>query len=262
MAVVSAPIGHAGAPVGHAGGMVVAPPTLAEPAYRGLWSWLTTVDHKRIGILYGVSAGAFFVIGGLEALVIRLQLWVPDNHLVSAQAFNSLFTMHATTMIFLAIMPLSSAFFNFVIPLQIGARDVAFPRLNAFSFWAFILGAIMLNTSFLLGGAPDAGWFGYANLTTRPYSPGPGIDFWMLGLQVLGVASLAAALNFFVTILNMRAPGLSFMRMPIFCWMSLSTMVLLLLASPSITAGLILLMFDRLLNSNYYGVTHGGDPAS
>src|SRR6185437_13603697 len=131
MAVVSAPLSHVG-------DMVVAPPSLAEPAYRGLWSWLTTVDHKRIGILYGVSAAAFFVIGGLEALVIRLQLWQPDNTLVSAQMFNSLFTMHATTMIFLAIMPLGAAFFNFMLPLQIGARDVAFPRLNAFSFWAFI----------------------------------------------------------------------------------------------------------------------------
>src|SRR5436305_10330196 len=260
MAVVSAPIGHAGAPLGHAGGMVVAPPAIAEPAYRGLWSWLTTVDHKRIGLLYAISAFTFFLIGGIEALVIRLQLWVPDNHLVSAQAFNSLFTMHATTMIFLAIMPLSSAFFNFIIPLQIGARDVAFPRLNAFSYWAFILGGIMLNISFLLGGAPDAGWFGYANLTTRTYSPGPGIDFWMLGLQVLGVASIAAALNFLVTIINMRAPGLSFMRLPIFCWMSLITMILLLLAFPSITVGLILLMFDRFFDTNFYSVPQGVDP--
>ncbi len=253
MAVVSVPLSHAG-------GMVVAPPSLAEPAYRGLWSWVTTVDHKRIGILYGVSAGAFFVLGGLEALVIRLQLWQPDNTLVSAQMFNSLFTMHATTMIFLAIMPMGLMFFNYIIPLQIGARDVAFPRLNAFSYWTFILGGIMLNLSFLLGGAPDAGWFGYANLTTRTYSPGPGIDFWMLGLQVLGVASLAGALNFFVTIVNMRAPGLSFMRLPIFCWMSLITMILLLLAFPSITVGLILLMFDRFFNTNFYSVPHGGDP--
>ncbi len=252
MAVVTAPIEH--------GGMVVAPPTIVAPAYRGLWSWFTTVDHKRIGILYGVSAGTFFVIGGIEALVIRLQLWVPNNTLVTAETFNSLFTMHALTMIFLAIMPLSAAFFNFIIPLQIGARDVAFPRLNAFSYWAFILGGILLNVSFLLGGAPDAGWFAYANLTSRQFSPGPGLDFYILGLQVLGVASLAAALNFFVTILNMRAPGLSFMRMPIFCWMSLITMVLLLLAFPSITVGLILLMFDRFFDTNFYSVAHGGDP--
>ena len=253
MAVVSAPVSHVG-------GLIVAPPTIATPAYRGLWSWFTTVDHKRIGILYGVSAGTFFVIGGLEALVIRLQLWVPNNTLVTAQTFNSLFTMHALTMIFLAIMPLSAAFFNFIIPLQIGARDVAFPRLNAFSFWAFILGGIMLNISFVFGAPPDAGWFGYANLTSRQFSPGPGLDFYIVGLQVLGVASLAAALNFFVTILNLRAPGMSFMRMPIFTWMSLITMVLLLLAFPSITVGLILLMFDRFFQTNFYSVAHGGDP--
>src|SRR5207249_7101284 len=132
------------------------------------------------------------------ALVIRLQLWVPDNHLVSAQAFNSLFTMHATTMIFLAIMPLSSAFFNFIIPLQIGARDVAFPRLNAFSYWAFILGGIMLNVSFLLGGAPDAGWFGYANLTTRELSTGEGHDYWMLVPHILGDATIAVAVHYIV----------------------------------------------------------------
>src|ERR671932_2241428 len=143
MAVVSAPVSHVG-------GMVVAPPTLAEPAYRGLWSWFTTVDHKRIGILYGVSAGTFFIIGGLEALVIRLQLWVPNNTLVGAQTFNALFTMHATTMIFLAIMPLGAAFFNFILPLQIGARDVAFPRLNAFSYWTFVAGAIILNIGWFL----------------------------------------------------------------------------------------------------------------
>src|ERR1700730_3871945 len=213
MAVVSAPLSHVG-------GMVVAPPTIAEPAYRGPWSWFTAGQHNRIGSISGASAGTFFVIGGLEALAIRLQLWTPGNTLVTAQMFNALFTMHATTMIFLAIMPLGAAFFNFILPLQIGARDVAFPRLNAFSYWAFILGGIMLNISFLLGGAPDAGWFGYANPTPRRHSPAPGAGFWMLGLQILGVASIAAALNFFVTILNMRAPGMRFMRMPILTWMS------------------------------------------
>jgi cytochrome c oxidase subunit I len=259
MAVLAPPIPHAAPAPAHEG--VIAPADqIAPAAYRGLWSWFTTVDHKRIGLLYGISAFTFFVIGGIEAIVIRLQLWVPNNHLVSAEAFNALFTMHATTMIFLAIMPMSAAFFNFIIPLQIGARDVAFPRLNSFSYWAFILGGILLNVSFVTGGAPDAGWFGYANLTTREFSPGPGIDFWMLGLQVLGVASLAAALNFFVTIVNMRAPGMGFMRMPIFTWMSLITMVLLLLAFPAITVGLILLMFDRFFGTNFYIVQHGGDP--
>ncbi len=246
-------------PVPHTGSLVV-PAREIDRAYRGFWSWITTVDHKRIGILYGVSAFAFFLIGGLEALVIRLQLWVPDNTLVTAQQYNELFTMHATTMIFLAIMPMSAAFFNYIIPLQIGARDVAFPRLNAFSYWAFIAGGIFLNVSFLLGGAPAAGWFGYANLTSREFSPGPGIDFWLLGLQVLGVSSIAASLNFLVTVINMRAPGMSFMRMPMFVWMSTITFTLIVLAFPSITVGLILLMFDRFFGTNFYVVQHGGDP--
>jgi cytochrome c oxidase subunit 1 len=165
---------------------------LAASAYgepTGVWSWLTTVDHKRIGTLYFYSALSFFLLGGVEALVMRAQLQGPNGMLVSAETFNQLFTMHGTTMIFLAIMPLSAAFFNFLIPLQIGARDVAFPRLNAFSYWIFILGAIFLNVSWLVGAAPDGGWFGYAPLTTRQFSPGLNIDFWMLGLQILGISS-------------------------------------------------------------------------
>ena len=169
----------------------------AEPT--GLWSWLTTVDHKRIGILYGTTAFIFFLLGGIEALLLRIQLGSPNNTFLSPDTYNQLFTMHGTTMIFLAIMPLSAAFFNFMIPLQIGARDVAFPRLNAFSYWVFLLGGLFLNSSFLFGAAPDQGWYGYANLTSRQYSPGMNVDFWMLGLQILGIASLAAAVNFFVT---------------------------------------------------------------
>ena len=140
------------------------PRTYAQP-YAGLWSWITTVDHKRIGILYGSTAFIFFLIGGIEALLIRTQLIVPDNHFVTGNQFNALFTMHGTTMIFLAIMPFSAAFFNFMVPLQIGARDVAFPRLNAFSYWVFLAGGVLLHLSFLFGSPPDAGWFGYANLT-------------------------------------------------------------------------------------------------
>src|SRR5437773_9308550 len=168
-------------------------------------SWITTVDHKRIGILYGVTAFAFFLLGGLEALLIRLQLAAPDAHVVSAETYNALFTMHGTTMVFLAIMPLNAAFFNYMVPLLIGARDVAFPRLNALSYWIFLLGGLLLNASFLVGTPPNAGWFGYANLTTRQFSPGPAIDFWMLSLQVLGASSIMAGVNFIVTILNMRA---------------------------------------------------------
>src|SRR5512145_1204852 len=136
-----------------------------------VWSWITTVDHKRIGILYGVTAFVFFLVGGIEALLIRLQLAVPGNTMVSAQTFNALFTMHGTTMVFLAIMPMSAAFFNYLVPLMIGARDVAFPRLNALSYWIFLAGGLFLHASFLTGTPPDAGWFGYANLTSRQFSP-------------------------------------------------------------------------------------------
>jgi len=235
----------------------------AAPAHAektGLWSWITTVDHKRIGILYGSTAFFFFLMGGVEALIMRIQLVKPDNTLVGPDTFNQLFTMHGTTMIFLAIMPISAMFFNFIIPLQIGARDVAFPRLNAFSYWVFLSGGLFLNSSFLFGAAPDQGWFGYANLTSRQFSPGANVDFWMLGLQILGVASLAAAVNFFVTIVNLRAPGMRLMRMPMFVWMSFITQILLLLAFPVITVALILLMFDRFFGTNFYVPSGGGDP--
>ncbi len=226
----------------------------------GLWSWITTVDHKRIGILYGATAFLFFLLGGLEAEVIRLQLAKPDNKLVTPEFYNQLFTMHGTTMIFLGVMPLSAMFFNYLIPLMIGARDVAFPRLNAFSYWVFLLGGLFLNSSFLFGAAPNAGWFGYANLTSKQFSPGLNVDFWLMGLQILGVASLAAAVNFFVTIINLRAPGMKLMRMPMFVWMSFITQVLLLLAFPVITVALIMLMFDRLFGTHFFVPAGGGDP--
>jgi cytochrome c oxidase subunit 1 len=236
-----------------------APPP-AHGEKTGLWSWITTVDHKRIGILYGATAFVFFLMGGIEALLLRIQLGTAENTFLSPEKYNELFTMHGTTMIFLAIMPLSSMFFNFMIPLLIGARDVAFPRLNAFSYWVFLLGGLFLNSSFLFGLAPDTGWFGYANLTSTQYSPGLNVDFWMLGLQILGIASLAAAVNFFVTVVNMRAPGMTLMRMPMFVWMSFITQVLLLLAFPIITVALILLMYDRFFGSHFFVPSGGGDP--
>ncbi len=232
----------------------------APAAKSGLWSWLTTVDHKRIGILYGASAFVFFLIGGLEALLMRWQLGAPEQTFLSPEVYNQLFTMHGTTMIFLGVMPLSAMFFNYMIPLQIGARDVAFPRLNAFSYWVFILGGLFLNFSFLLNAAPNAGWFGYANLTSAQYSPGLNVDFWVIGLQILGIASIAAALNFFVTIVNMRAPGMTLMRMPMFVWMSFITQILLLLAFPVITVALVYLMADRQFGSSFFSPGGGGDP--
>ena len=239
-------------PAGDAGG--------GEYFEGGLWSWITTVDHKRIGIMYGLAALFFFALGGVEALVLRVQLAGPEASVISADLYNQLFTMHGTTMIFLALMPLSAAFFNFVVPLQIGARDVAFPRLNAFSFWTFLAGGILLNASWFFGGAPDAGWFGYAPLTSTQFSQGMRIDFWVLGLQLLGVSSLVAALNFAVTILNLRAEGMKLMRMPLFTWMTLVTSFLMILAFPAITVGLVLLMFDRLFEANFFSHVAGGDP--
>jgi cytochrome c oxidase subunit 1 len=228
-------------------------------AASGLRSWITTVDHKRIGILYGVSAFAFFLLGGIEALLMRLQLARPNSALVSAETFNALFTMHGTTMVFLAVMPFSAAFFNYMVPLMIGARDVAFPRLNALSFWIFLLGGLFLNASFLVGAPPDGGWFGYTSLTLRQYSPGPSIDFWVLGLQVLGVSSIIAGVNFIVTILNMRAPGMTLMRMPLFVWMTLTVQFLIVLAFPPVTVGLVFLLFDRFFGTHFYDVAAGGD---
>jgi cytochrome c oxidase subunit I len=232
----------------------------AETSHTGLWSWLTTVDHKRIGTLYLYTALSWFAVGGLEALIMRIQLQGPNGHVVSAETFNQLFTMHGTTMIFLVVMPLSAAFFNFLIPLQIGARDVAFPRLNAFSYWVYLFGSIFMNTSWLAGMAPNGGWFGYAPLTTMQFSQGLNIDFWVLGLQILGVSSLAAAFNFITTIINMRAPGMYLMRMPIFTWMSFIVQVLLVLAFPVITIALVFLQFDRFFGTNFYTITAGADP--
>ncbi|MCH7905801.1 MAG: cytochrome c oxidase subunit I [Chloroflexi bacterium] len=229
-------------------------------SYTGVCSWIGTVDHKRIGTLYGVTAFLYFLIGGIEALILRAQLSQAENDLISPEVFNQLFTMHGTTMIFMVVMPMSAAFFNWMIPLMIGARDVAFPRLNAFSFWAFLFGSIFLNMSFFIGGAPDAGWFGYANLTGPVYSPGDGVTFWALGLTILGVASLAASFNFIVTILNMRAPGMGLMKMPVFVWMALVTSILMALAMPVIAVALIQLSFDRVLDTNFFNPVAGGDP--
>ena len=225
-----------------------------------IWSWITTIDHKRIGVLYFVTSLIYFLIAGLEALLIRIQLATPEGKLLDSDTYNQLFTMHGTAMVFMVAMPMAASFFNFLIPLMIGARDVAFPRLNAFSYWTFLGGSLLMHSSFLFGQAPDGGWFGYANLTTKEYSPGLSIDFWGLGLLVLGVASVAAALNFIITIINLRAPGMSLMRMPIFVWMTFVTSFLIIFAFPAITAALIFLEFDRMFGTNFYEVAEGGDP--
>ena len=229
-------------------------------APTGLWSWLTTIDHKRIGLLYGVTALVMFIIGGLEALMMRIQLASSDLDIIGPDAFNQLFTMHGTTMIFMVIMPFGAAFFNFLIPLMIGARDVAFPRLNAFSYWTFLFGTILMHTSFLTGSAPDMGWFGYAPLTADQYSITSGVDYWVLGLQVLGIASMAAGFNFVVTIINLRAPGMTLMRMPVFVWMTLIVSFLIIFAFPVITIAITFLLFDRFFGTNFYAIAAGADP--
>jgi len=228
-------------------------------SYHGVWAWLASVDHKKIGIMYIYAALFFMAFGGAEALLVRIQLWQPDNHFVSAETFNQLFTMHGVTMIFLVAMPILIGYINAIVPLQIGARDVAFPRMNALSLWLFVLGGLFMYTSWFMGGAPDAGWFNYVPLSGAHYSPGAGVDFYDIGLQITGIGTLMTAINFLVTILNMRAPGMRLLRMPMFTWSALITMLLILFAFPPITVNLILQMMDRLFHATFFNIPLGGN---
>src|SRR6516165_1043734 len=244
---------------------VRAPVILRRPtATTGFWSWFTTIDHKKIGIMYGATALVFFVLGGVEALLIRVQLAQPNGTVLTSAQYNQIFTMHGTTMVFLLGMPLSVAFANYLIPLMIGARDVAFPRLNAFGYWGFLLGGVFLYSSFVLGGAPNGGWFGYTPLTSTPIAlgalPGRGPDFWTVGIVMLGIASTTSAINIIVTVLNMRAPGMTLMRMPVFVWMMLVTFFLTLFAMPIVTVAMIMVFFDRNFGTSFFLATKGGDP--
>jgi cytochrome c oxidase subunit 1 len=254
----------------------------------GLWSWVTTVDHKRIGILYGYAAFTFFILGGLEALLLRIQLAQANSEFLTAGAYNALFTMHGTTMIFLFVMPVSAAFMNYLLPLLIGARDVAFPRLNALSWWIFFFGGIFLYSTFIFGtsvppigpdgipgnlaagggpgsfnflaDSPDGGWFGYQPNAGPLYSPGTAMDYWALGLQMLGLASLVSAINFIVTVFNMRAKGMRLLRMPVFAWMTTVVAFLLLFSLPIIAIALFMVTFDRQFGSVFFASSAGGDP--
>lgn len=223
-----------------------------------VWEWCTTVDHKKIGIMYFMSGLLFFIIGGIEAIFMRVQLFDPSNNIFIGDTFNQLLTMHGTTMIFLAAMPLLFAFMNFVIPLQIGARDVAFPFLNSLGYWLFTAGGILLNLSWIFGGAPNAGWTSYVGLALNEFNPGPGIDYYVLGLQISGIGTLISGINFMVTILNMRAPGMTLLRLPMFTWASFVASLLILFAMPALTVGLLLLMFDRLFGANFFDFAMGG----
>jgi cytochrome c oxidase subunit 1 len=254
----------------------------------GFWGWVTTVDHKKIGIMYGYAAFFFFILGGVEALLLRVQLAQADSEFLTAGAYNALFTMHGTTMIFLFVMPISAAFMNYLLPLLIGARDVAFPRLNALSWWIFLFGGIFLYSTFIFGtslppvspdgisgnlaagggpgsfnflaDSPDGGWFSYQPNAGPLYSPGTALDFWALGVQLLGLASLVSAINFIVTMLNMRAKGMRLLRMPVFAWMTTVVAFLLLFSLPIIAIALFMVTFDRQFGTLFFAPYGGGDP--
>ncbi|HWA86055.1 MAG TPA: cytochrome c oxidase subunit I [Opitutus sp.] len=232
--------------------------TADEQAHWKL-AWISTVDHKRIGVLYLLFALVFFVAGGLEALCMRLQLAVPNNTLVSPDAFNALFTMHGTTMIFLVAMPALFGFANYFVPLMIGARDMAFPRLNALSVWLVPLGGALLHFSIFVG-VPKVGWFAYAPLSETPYNPELGVDYWIVALLVLGIGSVATAINLIATTLSLRAPGMTMKRVPLFVWINFVTAFIVVFALPVLNAALVMLLMDRRLGTHFFAGHHGGSP--
>ena len=254
-------------------------------AETGFWSWVTTVDHKKIGIMYGYTAFVFFLIGGAEALLLRIHLASAESNFLSAADYNGLFTTHGLTMIFLVVMPMSAAFMNYLLPLMIGARDVAFPRLNALSYWIFLFGGVFLYSGLLFsavapplgnvpgipgnldpsdarsfGALPDGGWFMYQPNAGQEFSPSLAIDFAALGLQILGIASLISAVNFIVTFFNLRAKGMRLLRVPVFIWMTLVVAFLLLFSLPIIAIALFMVTFDRQFGTLFFDATAGGDP--
>jgi cytochrome c oxidase subunit I len=227
----------------------------------GLLGWLTTTDHKRIGLMYFFTSLAFFAAGGAEALLIRTQLIGPNQRLLSPEAYDQLFTMHGITMIFLVVIPMTTgAFGNYLVPLMIGARDMAFPRMNAVSFWIFLGSGVFLYVALATGQAPNAGWFDYVPLASKQYDPGLNIDFYGYGLIFNGIASTATAINIIVTIFKLRAPGMSINRMPLFCFAFLAAAFSLVLALPALTLATFFLELDRQLGFHFYDVGFGGDP--
>jgi cytochrome c oxidase subunit I len=231
---------------------------MREATQGGFLSWTVTVDHKRIGILYLLSASLFFLVGGFEALLMRIQLAQPDSKFLSPDMYNQIFTMHGTTMIFLVVMPLAAGFGNYLIPLMIGARDMAFPKLNALSYWTFLFGGVFMYSSFIFGGAPNDGWFSYAPLTEKLYSPTHGMDFWIMGILLLGFATTIGSINFIVTVIQLRAPGLTLTRLPLFVWTMTVTSFLAVFSLPSLTTAVLLLFLDRQLGAHFYNVGQGG----
>jgi cytochrome c oxidase subunit 1 len=230
----------------------------AMPVLSDFLSWVMTVDHKRIGIMYLLSAAVFFILGGFEALLMRIQLAQPENKFLSPDIYNQIFTMHGTTMIFLAVMPFAAGFGNYIVPLMIGARDMAFPKLNALSYWTFLFAGIFMYSSFFMGGAPNDGWFSYAPLTEQLYSPTHGMDFWIMGILMLGFATTIGSINFIVTIIQLRAPGMTLTRMPAFVWAQFVTAFLAVFSIPSLTTAVLLLLLDRQLGAHFFNVAQGG----
>jgi cytochrome c oxidase subunit I len=229
------------------------------------YTWVATVDHKRLGLMYVTSALLFLVIAGIMASVMRMQLAFPNSHVVGPSTFNRLFTMHGTTMVFLVGMPMVAGFANYLVPLMIGARDMAFPRLNAFGFWIFLFGGLLLYFSYIGGGglsgdgsAPDVGWFAYAPLTERAFSRGSSSDYWALGVLISGFGSIASAINVIATTISLRCPGMTLSRMPMFVWVMLVDSWLILIALPPLSAGQIMLLLDRYLGANFFNTQAGG----
>jgi len=227
---------------------------------QGVVAWLTTVDHKKLGLRYIVTAFAFFAMGGIEAAIIRTQLARPANRLLTPEAYDQLFTMHGVTMMFLFAQPVLSGFSFYLTPLMIGARELAFPRLNAFSYYAFLLAGLFIYASFAMGVSPNAGWFNYTPLAGAKYAPGPNIDFYALGLLFLGIATTAGSINSIVSILKLRAPGMSIDRMPLFLWSSLTMSVSVVFAIPALTAALVLLELERQWQFVFFDPQLGGSP--
>ncbi len=230
-----------------------------ERPREGWTSWFTTTDHKKIGILYMVTSVVFFMLGGVEALVMRMQLSVADNNLVTPQAYNQLFTLHGSTMVFLFVMPMMAGFGNYFVPLMVGARDMAFPRLNALSFWLFLCGGIVFYCS-LFFSPPEAGWITTVPLAESQFLPSGGIDAWIYLIHLTGIASLLGAINFYATIANMRAPGMSWSRLPLFCWAILTTSILLIVVIPVVAAAVTMLLTDRHFGTHFFDPSNGGSP--
>lgn len=229
--------------------------------WRWLWTeWLTTVDHKKIGIMYLIASLIMLFRGGVDAILMRLQLALPNVHFLQSDHYNAIFTTHGTIMILFMAMPMMFGLFNIVVPLQLGARDVAYPFLNALSFWLFFFGAMLLNLSFVIGGSPDAGWLSYPPLSENATSPGPGQNFYIWGIQISGIGSLATGINFLITILKMRAPGMKMMKMPLFSWSVLSACIMIIFAFPILTVTLALLFIDRFTGAHFFTMTGGGNP--